>query len=101
MSDVLQKMLSVEKKAQAVVAEAEAEAEAVKAAARREAQKEYERLLGQKVQELDRAGAEERERSKKLRQEKNRVYGEELSRRRRSIEEFQKMLASLLFTSRA
>ncbi len=99
MSDVLQKLLSVENQAQALVSEAEAQAEARKTSAKREAQKEYETLLAQKTRELEEAAAEERERAKKLRAEKLRAYTEGLSTRRRHPEQLGKALESFIFSS--
>ena len=79
MSDILEKLLGVEKDAAVLVAEAEAEAGRRKAAARVEAEERCAEALRRKAAELEKRIAAERERIAAERDEKNRSYRESIA----------------------
>ena len=80
MSDMLEKLISVEKSAAALIAEAEAEAVRRKAAARAEAQNKLAELMKEKAAEGDAVMAAERARIAAERVESIRAYKEKLAR---------------------
>jgi vacuolar-type H+-ATPase subunit H len=95
MSDILEKLLGVEKDASVLVTEAEAEANRRKAAARAEAQKLYAEALKEQAARSAQRVAVERERVAAERDEKNRAYRQSIAARpldssalRRAVTEF-------------
>lgn len=81
MSDMLDKLLGVEKTAAEIVAAAEIEADARKARARAEGQKRHAELLKEKAAEAERAVEAQRESAARERRQKNEAYRAELARR--------------------
>jgi F0F1-type ATP synthase membrane subunit b/b' len=90
MSDILEKLLGVEKNASVLITEADAEANRRKTAARMDAQKNYTRLLAEKAAESDAKFAEARERLARERDEKNRKFAEGLLKHGVDIEAFRR-----------
>jgi len=88
MSDMLEKLLGVEKNAARLLAEAEAEAARRKASARAEAQKRHAELLKQKTQEADTAVAEEKTRIAAERERLIAEYRDGLARTPKDLEAF-------------
>jgi vacuolar-type H+-ATPase subunit H len=80
MSDILEKLLGVEKNAAAIVAEAEAEAHRRMAQARGETQKRSAETLKKKTTEGDEAVAAERSRIAAERERQNKEYREKMTR---------------------
>jgi hypothetical protein len=81
MSDTLEKLLSVEKRAAALVAEAEGEARGRTAEARSEVQRRHSEVMTSKAVEAERAIEAERERIAAEREQKNAAYRTELEQR--------------------
>jgi vacuolar-type H+-ATPase subunit H len=81
MSDMLEKLLSVEKSAASLITEAEAEARRRTSAARVEAQKRHAELLKGRAAEGDRAVEAARKESAEERERKNAEYRQALSRK--------------------
>ena len=81
MSDMLDKLLGVEKTAAEMVAAAEGEAAARKARARAEGQKIHAEILKEKAAEAERAVSAARESCARERQEKNAAYRAKLAGR--------------------
>jgi vacuolar-type H+-ATPase subunit H len=79
MSDMLEKLLSVEKNAAALIGEAEAEARRRTAAARVEAQKKHAEVLKGKAAEAEQALEAARKDSAAERERKNTEYRQSLS----------------------
>ena len=98
MSDMLEKLLSVEKSAAALLAEAEAEANRRKTDARTEAQKKHAELLKEKTLEGDAAVAAEKERIAAERERLIGAYKEELAGTPRNLEAFSR--AALAFIAK-
>lgn len=88
MSDMLEKLLGVEKSAAALLTEAEAEADRRKADARAEAQKRHAELLKEKTREGDAAVAGEKERIAAERERLLEEYRKELAGMSRDHEAF-------------
>jgi hypothetical protein len=101
MSDILDKLLGIEKDASGLTAEAEAEANRRKTLARIEAQKEHTRLLAEKARDIESRIAEERARLAEERELKNRAYAEGLRARPLSVEEFRRALLAFISSERA
>jgi vacuolar-type H+-ATPase subunit E/Vma4 len=80
MSDMLQKLLGVEKAAASIVAEAEAEANRITAQARLEAQRRHSDLLKAKAAENEASVAEEKVRLEAERQKRIEAEREKLAR---------------------
>jgi len=80
MSDILEKLLGVEKSAAAIVTEAEAEAHRRMTQARGEAQKRSAETLKKKTAEGEEAVAAERSRIAAERERQNKAYREKLTR---------------------
>ncbi len=78
MSDILDKLLGVEKNAAVLVTEAEAEANRRKTAARMDANSRYTARLAEKTAELDSALEGARKGLTREKEEKNRAYAESL-----------------------
>ena len=83
MSDLIDKLLGVEKSAAEIVAAAETEADARKARARAEGQKRHSELLKEKAAEAERAVDAQRESAAQERKQKNAAYRAELARAQR------------------
>jgi vacuolar-type H+-ATPase subunit H len=81
MSDMLEKLLGVEKSAASLITEAEAEARRRTSAARVEAQKKHAELVKNSAAEADRALEAARGESAAERERKNAEYRQSLSRR--------------------
>ncbi len=95
MSDILEKLLGVEKDASVLVTEAEAEGNRRKAAARAEAQRLYAEALKEHAGRCEQRIAAEKQRVAAERDEKNRVYRQSIAARhldasalRRAVTEF-------------
>jgi vacuolar-type H+-ATPase subunit H len=95
MSDMLEKLLDVEKRAAALLMEAEAEANRRKADARAEAQKKHAELLKGRTAEGDAAVAAEKERIAAERERLIQAYKEKLAGMPRDREAFSR--AALAF----
>lgn len=96
MSDILEKLIGVEKKATELVGEAEAEASRRKSAVRTEAGRTHAERVREKAQELDRAVEEKKLAFSREREEENSRYMAKLSARSLHHEEFEKILKPLL-----
>jgi vacuolar-type H+-ATPase subunit H len=81
MSDMLEKLLSVEKSAASLITEADAEARRRTSAARVDAQKRHAELLKSTAAEADRAVEASRKASAAERERKNGEYRQSLSRK--------------------
>ena len=81
MSDMLEKLLSVEKNAAALITEAEAEARRRTSAARAEAQKKHAELMKSKALAADKAVEEARAACAAERERKNAEYRQSLTRK--------------------
>ncbi len=81
MSDILEKLLGVEKDASVLVTDAEAEASQRKTAARVEAQKLYAEALKEQAARSEQRIAAEKERIAAERGEKNRAYRQSIAAR--------------------
>jgi vacuolar-type H+-ATPase subunit H len=88
MSDILEKLLGVEKSASVLITEAESEANRRKTTARLDAQKRYTQLLADKAAELDLRLEEARKRLAGERDEQIRSYSESLKKRKLDTETF-------------
>jgi hypothetical protein len=96
MSDMLEKLLSVEKRAAALVADAEAEVHRRTAQARAEVQHRHTELLTASAAAGEKAVAAERERIAAERARKNAGYREELERRAVDTAAFTRTVAELI-----
>jgi vacuolar-type H+-ATPase subunit H len=96
MSDILEKLIGVEKKATELVAEAEAEAGRRKGAARTEAGRVHSDRIRAKAKELDRMLEERKAETAREREQRNTVYLKELAAHKIHRERFQDVLSSLL-----
>jgi F0F1-type ATP synthase membrane subunit b/b' len=96
MSDILDKLLGVEKKASVLAAEAEAEANRRKTRARVEAQKEYTEGLARKAREIERRLEDAREGLKLERERKNREYTDGLKKSPQDSEAFRRAFLSFV-----
>lgn len=96
MSDILEKLIGVEKKATELVAEAEAEAARRKGAARAEAGRLHADRVRDKAQELDRLLESLKREIAGERESENSRYIAELGARRLHLEEFRKVVKPLL-----
>ncbi len=90
MSDILEKLLGVEKSASVLITEAESEANRRKTTARLDAQKRYTQLLADKAAELDFRLEEARKRLSSERDEQIRSYSESLRKRKLDTEAFRR-----------
>lgn len=88
MSDMLEKLLGVEKSAAALISEADAEARRRTSAARVEAQKRHAELLKRKAAEAEQAVEAARADSASERERKNAEYRQSLSRKTQDREAF-------------
>ncbi len=88
MSDILEKLLGVEKNAADLVSAAEAEATRRKTQARADAQKQHAALLKEKAESLSRTLAAEKDRLKAERAEKSRESRQKLLARPLDNKEF-------------
>jgi len=95
MSDMLEKLIGVEKSAAALLTEAEAEANRRRADARAEAQKKHAELLKEKTLEGDAAAAAESQRISDERERLIQEYKEKLAGMPRNLEAFSR--AALAF----
>ena len=98
MSDMLEKLLDVEKNAARLLAEAEAEAGRRKADARAEAQKRHAEILKEKTREGDAAVDAEKARIAAERQRLVRAYKDKLAGMPRNFERFSR--AALAFVEK-
>ncbi len=96
MSDMLEKLLAVEKNAARLLTEAEAEANRRKVEARAEAQKKHAELLREKTLEGDAAVAAEKERIAAEREALIRAYKEELAGMPKNREAFARAAISFI-----
>jgi vacuolar-type H+-ATPase subunit H len=96
MSDTLEKLLAVEKKAAALVAEAEAEARHRTARARAQARQRHSDLLTAKAAETEKAIADERRRIAEERSGKNAEFRTQLERRTPDREALGRVAAEML-----
>jgi hypothetical protein len=96
MSDILEKLLGVEKDASVLVVHAETEAARRKAAVQAEAQKRTSDLLKEKALQSEARVAAERGRIAEERAEKNRAYGESLAARARNTEALRRVVAEFV-----
>jgi vacuolar-type H+-ATPase subunit H len=96
MSDILEKLIGVERKATELVAEAEAEAGRRKSAARTEAGKLHAERIRDQAAALDRLVEERRTELSRERGEQNERYLKELEARSLHRDEFDKVLKPLL-----
>jgi hypothetical protein len=92
MSDILEKLLGVEKDASVLVADAEAEAGRRKAAAQVESQKRYTEALKEKAVEAEARVAAERGKIAAEREEKNHAHRESLASRARDREALRRVV---------
>jgi vacuolar-type H+-ATPase subunit H len=100
MSDILDKLLGVEKSASALTTEAESEATHRKTQARLDAQKEYSRMLGEKAKEQERRLEDEREHLKKERESKNGAYTEGLRALALSVKDLRRAVFAYIRSDR-
>lgn len=100
MSDMLDKLLGVEKDAGALVSEAEAEAARRKTQARLEAQKEHTRLLAEKAKEIEARLSAERDRLSKERDAKNADFVKKLHALPLSAADFRKTVLGFVKSDR-
>ncbi len=96
MSDTLEKLLAVEKKSAALVAEAEAEAHRRTAHARAEARQRHSEQMTARAADADRAIEEERRRIAEERSEKNAAFRSELERRTPDAAALARLVTELL-----
>jgi F0F1-type ATP synthase membrane subunit b/b' len=96
MSDILDKLLGVEKNASNLTTEAEAEANKRKTRARVEAQKEYTEGLARKAREIDGRLEKTREDLKTERERKNLEYSEGLKKSPQDSGAFRRALVSFI-----
>jgi hypothetical protein len=96
MSDMLEKLLGVEKRATSVITAADAEAKQRVARTRGEAQKKHAALLKQKTAELESAVAAERERLAAERSSKSEEYRARLARMPVDRPAFQKSVRAVI-----
>jgi vacuolar-type H+-ATPase subunit H len=82
MSDILEKLLGVEKNASVLISEADGESNRRKTTARMDAQKRYVKLLAERAAELDSKLVEARNRLSREREEKNKNFSEDLRKRK-------------------
>jgi len=88
MSDILEKLLGVEKSASILITEAETEANRRKTTAKLDAQKRYTQLVAEKAAELDLRLEKARKRLSGERDEQIRDYSESLRKRKLDTENF-------------
>ncbi len=100
MSDILDKLLGVEKNASILTADAEAEANKRKTRARVEAQKEYTEQLALKAREIESRLVEEREGLKAERARKNSEYADTLRRLPQDSEAFRRIFLAFISEQR-
>jgi F0F1-type ATP synthase membrane subunit b/b' len=98
MSDILDRLLGVEKDAGALVTETETEAARRKTQARLEAQKEHTRLIAEKAKELEARIDSERDRLKKERESKNAAFAGELRAKPLSPKELARVVLGFIKT---
>jgi vacuolar-type H+-ATPase subunit H len=96
MSDILEKLIGVEKKAAELVSEAEAEAGRRKNAARSEAQRIHAERIRDKAKELDLLLEERKKEFARNREEENSRYLKELAAHSQHHDEFAGVLGPLL-----
>ena len=96
MSDILDKLLGVEKNASILTTEAEAEANKRKTRARVEAQKEYTEQLALKTREIESRLVEEREGLKAERARKNSEYTDTLRKLPQDSEAFRRVFMAFI-----
>lgn len=96
MSDILDKLLGVEKDASVLVAHAETEAARRKASAQAEAQKRSSDLIREKALQSEARVAAEQAKIAEERAEKNRAYGESLAARPRNTEALRRVVAEFV-----
>jgi len=101
MSDLLQRLLGVEKTAATLVSEAEAEAARMTAQARVESQKRHSELLKKKAGDNEAALAAERERLKGERESRTRQERDRLARLPRNTEAFRDAALSFIQKGKA
>ena len=92
MSDILEKLLGVEKDASVLVASAEAEAGRRRATAQGQGQQRYSEILKGKATEVARRVTSEKEAVAAEREQKNRAYRESLASRARNGEAFRRVV---------
>jgi hypothetical protein len=100
MSDILDKLLGVEKNASMLTAEAEAEANKRRTRAGVEAQKEYTEQLALKAREIESRLVEDRERLKAERARKNKEYADTLRRRPQDSDAFRRIFMTFISEQR-
>ncbi len=101
MSDMLQRLLGVEKTAAALVTEAEADAARTTAQARLESQKRHSELLKKKAADNEAALTAERERLQAERERRTREERERLSRLPRDSRAFRAVALSFIEKGKA
>jgi hypothetical protein len=100
MSDMLEKLLSVEKDATSLTESAVAEANHRKTRARIEGQKEYTRVLAEKAKDNEKRIERERDELSAARVEKNRMFMDELKKRRLTTEELRRAVFRFIQSTR-
>lgn len=101
MSDMLQRLLGVEKAAAGLVAEAEAEAARITAQARLDSQKRHSELLKKKAADNEAALAAERARLQSEREVRSRAERERLAGLPKDTEAFRKATLSIIERGKA